>query len=121
MFGHFARLFVLIIIQAICVVGAQAFLKLALNRIGDFVMSWECIKHALSVWQLYVAGILALTGVGEWMYVLKHYDFSLAYPLTSISFIVSLFCAWLMFGETIPVTRWIGVVIICIGVYFVAK
>ena len=56
-----------------------------------------------------------------WMYVLKKYEFSLAYPLLSISYIIGLLAAYFIFHETIPLTRWIGVIIVMIGVFFIAK
>jgi undecaprenyl phosphate-alpha-L-ara4N flippase subunit ArnE len=56
-----------------------------------------------------------------WMFVLKKYDFSLAYPLLSISYIIGLLVAYFFFHETIPLTRWIGVLIVMIGVYLIAK
>ena len=115
------RLAILVLIQAGCVVGAQCFLKVALARMGDFAWAWSFFKSALTTWQLYISGVLAITGVVEWMVVLKHYDFSLAYPLTAISFIVSLVAGALIFHEAIPPTRWIGAVLIMIGVYFIAK
>ena len=115
------RLFILIIIQAVCVVGSECFLKVALEKIGDFAWSWAFFGNALSCWQLYAPGAMAISGVLEWMFVLKHYDLSLAYPLTAISFILSLVAGALIFGEAVPATRWIGVVLIMAGVFFVAR
>ena len=115
------RLFILILLQGMLLVGSECFLKVALERIGDFAWNWACIKVALSTWQLYAAGITAIVGVLEWMAVLKRYDLSLAYPLTAISFILSLFAGALIFHEAVPATRWIGVVLIMAGVYFIAR
>ncbi|MBR0534615.1 MAG: EamA family transporter [Bacteroidales bacterium] len=115
------RLFILILLQGLLVVGSECFLKVALEKIGEFTWTWASIKVALSTWQLYVAGLMAITGVLEWMAVLKRYDLSLAYPLTAISFVLSLFAGSLIFHEAIPATRWIGVVLVMVGVYFIAR
>mgnify|MGYP002627564356 CR=1 FL=1 len=115
------RLFILILLQGLLVVGSECFLKVALEKIGDFAWTWAFFKGALSTWQLWVAGLTAILGVLEWMAVLKRYDLSLAYPLTAISFLLSLFAGALIFHETVPATRWIGVVLIMAGVYFVAR
>ena len=115
------RLFILILLQGILVVGAECFLKVALAKIGEFSWTWAFFKGALSTWQLWLAGITAILGVVEWMAVLKRYDLSLAYPLTAISFILSLLAGTWIFHEAIPATRWIGVVLIMAGVYFVAR
>lgn len=115
------RLFILILLQGLLVVGSECFLKVALEKIGEFSWTWAFFKVALSTWQLYVAGLTAIVGVLEWMAVLKRYDLSLAYPLTAISFILSLLAGAWIFHEPIPATRWIGVVLIMAGVYFVAR
>lgn len=115
------RLAILILLQGMLVVGSECFLKVALEHMGDFEWTWAFIKVALGTWQLYAAGITAILGVLEWMVVLKHYDLSLAYPLTAISFILSMFAGALIFHEVIPPTRWIGVVLIMAGVFFVAR
>ena len=115
------RLFILILLQGMLVIGSECFLKVALEKIGEFSWTWAFFKVALSTWQLYAAGLTAIVGVLEWMAVLKRYDLSLAYPLTAISFILSLLAGACIFHEPIPATRWIGVVLIMAGVYFVAR
>ena len=115
------RLFILILLQGILVIGSECFLKVALARMGEFSWTWSFFKGALSTWQLYLAGLTAVLGVLEWMVVLKRYDLSLAYPLTAISFILSLIAGALFFNEAIPATRWIGVLLIMAGVFFVSR
>lgn len=115
------RLFILILLQGLLVVGSECFLKVALSKMGDFSWTWAFFKEALSTWQLYAAGLTAITGVLEWMAVLRRYDLSLAYPLTAISFIISLIAGAMIFNETIPPTRWIGVVLIMAGVFFISR
>ena len=115
------RLFILSLVQGLLVIGSECFLKVALSKTGDFSWTWAFFKEALSTWEFYAAGLTAILGVVEWMAVLKRYDLSLAYPLTAISFILSLFAGALIFNETIPPTRWIGVVLIMAGAYFIAR
>ena len=115
------RLLLLILVQGILVISSEVFLKFALERTGDFALKWDFFKSALSTWQLYTAALAAIAGVVEWMYVLKNYELSQAYPLTAISFILSVIAGALIFGETITASRWLGVVLIMVGVFFIAK
>ena len=115
------RLIGLILVQSILVVAAQTFLKISVQLFGTFSWTWAYFRGALTTWQFSVSGICALTSLFTWMYVLKHYDLSLAYPLLSLSYIISLVSANIFLHEAIPYTRWIGVIIIVIGVYFVVK
>lgn len=52
-----------------------------------------------------------------WLYILSRVKISLAYPIQALAFPVVLIASALIFGEEIPVNRWIGVIIICVGVY----
>ena len=56
-----------------------------------------------------------------WFYILKHNDLSLVYPLISISYIFGTLAAVFIFHETVPLSRWIGVILIMVGVAFLAK
>jgi len=115
------RLVLLILGQSVLLVAAQTFLKIAVQLFGVFSWTWIYFKTVFTTWQFAASGLCALSAMGVWMYVLKHYEFSLAYPLLSVSYIIGLLAAYFFFQETIPLTRWIGVVIIMIGVYFVVK
>ena len=51
-----------------------------------------------------------------WLAVLSKWDLSLAYPLLSISYIISLFVGALFLGEHITPLRIAGVVVVVLGV-----
>ncbi len=108
-------------IQCLFLVSAQIFLKFAATRMGVFSFSFQYIKQLLVNWQLACSGICIVSATFMWMYILKHFDFSLAYPMISISYIFGTFAAVFIFHETVPVNRWIGMGIIMIGVIVVAK
>lgn len=115
------QLILLIILQSILLVGAQSFLKVSVALFGKFAWSWSFFKTVFTTWQFAVSGACAISAMLVWMFVLKKYEFSLAYPLLSISYIIGLLVAYFFFHETIPLTRWIGVVIVMIGVFFIVK
>lgn len=115
------KLIGLIIGQSVLLVAAQTFLKIAVQLFGSFSWTWQYFKTVFTTWQFAMSGVCALLAMLTWMYVLKHYEFSIAYPLLGISYIIGLFSAYFFLHETVPLTRWIGVIIIIIGVYFVAK
>lgn len=115
------KLIGLISLQSVLLVLAQSFLKISVELFGKFSWSWAFFRNALTTWQFAASGLCALASMLTWMYVLKRYEFSLAYPLLSISYVIGLLAAYFVFHEAIPLSRWIGVIIIMIGVYFVAK
>lgn len=108
-------------IQCLLFTLAQVLLKVALKQFGAFNWSWGYFRSVLFNPIFFLAGVSSATGIILWMYILKKYEFSIVYPLTSISFIFGLLAAQWILHESIPVTRWIGVAFIVIGIFFVAK
>ena len=45
----------------------------------------------------------------------------MAYPLASMSYVFGMLAAIFIFHEEVPLTRWLGVVLIMGGCYFIAK
>ena len=56
-----------------------------------------------------------------WLLILSRVDLSFAYPMLGVSYVLVVASAWLILGETISITRWVGTFVICIGVALVAR
>lgn len=56
-----------------------------------------------------------------WLEVLSDLDFSVAFPLVSISYVLALFIGRFLFDENVNVCRILGVALICSGVFFVIR
>lgn len=115
------KLIILSTIQSLFLVTAQIFLKFAMARMDAFKFAWSWFKAILVNWQLACSGIAIATASILWFYILKHFDFSVAYPMISISYIFGQLAAIFIFHETVPLTRWIGVGLIVLGVMLVVK
>ena len=50
-----------------------------------------------------------------WMYILKHFEVSKAYPLTALSYIFGMILAAIIFKEKITASQWIGAGLIITG------
>lgn len=94
--------------------------KIGLQQEG-FSLSRDGILGLVGSWQIWAG--FALFGVATllWFDVLSKAPLSLAYPLMSLSYIFGLLAARFYFGEAVSVTRWAGVLLICLGVALVAK
>ena len=96
-------------------------LKLALKKMGHYTGVGQFILGELTNWWWYACGSFLSGAMLLWMYILKHYPFSIAYPLSCLSFLFGMLGAWIFLGEAVPPIRWIGVVLILIGAYFIAR
>ena len=48
------------------------------------------------------------------------YDLSYIYPFTGLSFVLAALVSYFFLGEAVSINRWIGVAVICLGVYLVS-
>lgn len=108
---------IFVILQALSLAGGQAMFKLFVDKLGEGGWAYQNLK-ATSISNWWVLTLMVLffgASFALWAYVLKKMDFSQAYPLSSLSFIFGMFLAFFLFHESIPLTRWIGVVLIVVG------
>ena len=109
------------LIQCLFLAAGQIFLKFGLLKIDKFVWTWQFFKDFFTNWWMLGSGLSMVAATIVWFYILKNNDLSLAYPLVSISYIFGTLAAVFIFHETVPFTRWIGVLFIMIGVLFLTR
>lgn len=66
---------------------------------------------------------LVLYGVGAlaWIAVLGRLDLSYAYPFLALNFVLITLASRIVLGESIPWQRWLGILVICVGIILVAR
>ena len=111
----------LAIIQAALLAAGQVCVKLAVSGIVRFSWSWEFFVSQLTNWWWLVCGVCFCGSGLLWAYILRHYPFSTAYPLSSLAYVFGLVAAWAVFGEKISVNTTIGILLIMAGCYFVSR
>jgi len=115
------RIIIIGAIQAAFLSAGQVFLKLALRHIETFCFTWKWFFSLLTNWWLAAVGASFTVAGLLWLYMLKNFQFSVAYPVTSIAYIFGMLAAVFIFQENVPLLRWMGMVLIIIGVALVAK
>ena len=117
----FAYLFTGILLNAV----AQLCLKSGTLKLGMISLLPETLLPTL--WQLatnlpIMAGLsLYAFSVLTWIAGLSRVDVSIAYPLLSLGYVVNAVAAYFLFGEIISWQRALGIGIILIGVYILAR
>ncbi len=117
--------FSLILTGVLLNAAAQLLLKAGTTRIGEFQFSLENIVpigiKIATQWP--IIGGLACYGISVvvWIMALSRVPVSLAYPMLSIGYIVNAFAAWWLFGESLTAQKLIGIAVIIVGVWLVAK
>ncbi|HVB35126.1 MAG TPA: EamA family transporter [Patescibacteria group bacterium] len=89
---------------------------ISLGSFGSFVDGIVRGFHNNLVW----VGILSLIIFFLcYMLVLSWADYSFVSPASAISYAVVTFLGWMLLGEAVNSTRWLGVLVICLGVFLV--
>lgn len=109
------------LLQSLLLSAAQVFLKVALTRMPTFSCSRHYLLSLLSNWPLAMSGALFALASLLWMYIVKTYPLSTAYPLVSLSFVFGMLVAMLLFHEQVSVQQWVGVMLIVVGCILIAK
>ncbi len=109
------KLIPLAIVQSIFLCGGQVLLKLGLLKSGPFSWSWPWFRAQLTNWWYLLCGISFAVATVLWLYILKNFPFSIAYPLSCISYVFGAIAAMLIFHENISLVQWIGIFLIMTG------
>ncbi len=104
---------------------AQLLLKAGTNAVGAFEFS---AANVLPVgWKLatqpFIVGGLAcyVVSVVVWIMALSRVEVSIAYPMLSFGYVLNALAAWYFFGEAVTPARIVGIGIIILGVFIVAR
>ena len=111
----------LALIQSALLALGQVLLKFGLLRMEPFGWNMNFWRSALLNWQFAGSGLSFGAASILWMYIIKHYPLSMAYPLVSLSYVFGLISAMVFFHEQVEISKWIGVFLIILGCCIIAK
>ena len=115
------KLILLALIQSALLCAGQLFMKLALKSVDAVSWTWSFVWSQVTNWWWLACGI-SFTAAGLlWMYILKHWSFSQAYPLSSLAYVFGMIAAMVVFKEQIVWTQWVGILLIMAGCYLVVN
>ena len=109
------RILLLAFTQSALLAFGQVFLKIGLARMLPFAWTSRFWASALFNWQFALSGLLFATSSLLWMYIVKHFPLSVAYPMISLSYVFGLMAAALVFHESVGAYKWLGVALIVGG------
>ena len=109
------------VIQSMLLCGGQVLLKLALIRMPAFSWTKAFWGSMLLNWQLATCGLCFGLASLLWMYIVKAFPFSQAYPMVSLSYVFGMFAAIVFFHEEVSAVKWLGVGLIILGCMLISK
>ena len=117
--------FALIITGVLLNAIAQLALKASVSDTGIIGLDMQSLLSsagslASNLW-LWLGLICYAISVVVWILALSRVDVSIAYPMLSIGYIVNAVAAWHLFNEPMSIGKIIGIGIIILGVYILAR
>jgi multidrug transporter EmrE-like cation transporter len=104
--------------------GAQLLIKAGTTSLGSLASADGPVATLFRVaFQPFILlGLICyVVSVGLWIVVLSQVPVSVAYPMLSIGYIVNAFAAHYLFGEQLTVVKLVGIGIIILGVFILAR
>lgn len=106
-------------------VAGQLILKYGMTQMGALQLDVAAVPAIMlkMISSPYVIGGLLVYGIGTffWLIVLNRAPLSFSYPFISLGIVLGLLAAWGIFHESIPPVRWVGMMVVCVGVFIVAR
>lgn len=104
---------------------SQILLKTGMNTIGHFefhpqnifIIGWKIATnwYILGGLSCYVCSFIF------WLMTLSRMDVSLAYPLSSVGYVVTAIASYFILQENISLAKIAGIIVIIMGVYLVSR
>lgn len=103
--------------QLLLKAGTNAFPMLDLDRTRLLASGFRIATEP------HIVGGLAcyVLSVAIWIAALSRVPVSVAYPMLSIGYIVNAIAAWMLFGESLSAQKLVGIGVIVVGVWLVAR
>ena len=121
------RYSLLLIIASVSLgVAGQLCLKVGMNRVGaiDAASLARPVETLLSVFSMPLVWLgLACYGLSAllWLVILSRLELSRAYLMLACMYVLIPLVSWLFLGERIPPMRWLGMIVVVVGVVIVAR
>ncbi|HEU4327394.1 MAG TPA: hypothetical protein VFS21_29925 [Roseiflexaceae bacterium] len=112
-------IFALLIVAICLTVTGELLLKAGVDRVGEFSPDLTVLVRTFTEWRVLLGFTLIFSGSLFWLGVISRADFSFAYPLLALSYVVSLIPARFVLGENVTLNRVVGALIIVVGVVVV--
>lgn len=114
-----------LLLIAICLtVTGEVLLKLGMNAVradvGAFAASLPVLLRTFTEWRVVLGFALIFSGALFWLGVISRADFSFAYPLLALSYVVALLPARFVIGEDVTLNRIVGALVVVAGAIIIS-
>jgi uncharacterized membrane protein len=122
---NWEMLYILIFVSVAAMSGAQLLLKKGVLQVGGFPQNLSEVSRFLleAISNIFVISAIVLTIVTalSWILAISKAELSQIYPFMALSYVLVALFSFLIFKEDVTALRWVGIVVICVGVFLVSR
>jgi len=114
---------ILVLTAVVFSVTGELFFKEGMNRVGVLSLATlgPTLARMIHTWPFYAGAASFLVSASFWFAAISRVDLSWAYPLLATGYVLMLLFSAIILGEHVSPVRWIGAVVIVIGVILVSR
>lgn len=104
-------------------VAGQLLMKRGMIAFGTFPVSQlivNVIPMFLNPWVFFGFVCFGLSSV-FWLVVLSRFEISFVYPMVSVAYVLVALFSFFVFKENVSFIRWLGIVVIMVGVFLISR
>jgi len=109
----------------VCATAGDSLLKRGMSEIGPVALDqaglFQAFQLAMTSPTIWLAIVFLIGFMLSNMTVLSWADYSYVMPASALSYIAVTFVGMTLLGETVSPRRWVGVALICVGVFLVGQ
>jgi drug/metabolite transporter (DMT)-like permease len=109
----------------VCATTGDSLLKRGMSEIGPVALTYDglfqAFRLAMTSKTIWLAILFLIGFMLSNMTVLSWADYSYVMPASAIGYVAVTFVGMTLLGETVSPRRWIGVGLICVGVFLVGQ
>lgn len=117
-----AQVILVVMVSVICVSVGETLLSAGMKQVGRGGHDGlRFLLAALSSWHVLLGTLLMMAFFALYALALAWADLSFVLPLTAVSYVTGALFAQVFLHEPVSLTRWLGAIIITLGVVVVGK
>jgi drug/metabolite transporter (DMT)-like permease len=115
----------MVFVMVVCATTGDSLLKHGMSQIGPVILTRDGLLHsffaAMTSGTIWFAILFLIGFMLSNMTVLSWADYSYVMPAGALGYVGVTLVGVFAFGETVSPRRWLGVALICVGVFFVGQ
>jgi drug/metabolite transporter (DMT)-like permease len=116
---------VMVFAMMVCATTGDSLLKRGMTKIGPVTLDhaglFQAFRLAMTSPTIWLAILFLIGFMLSNMTVLSWADYSYVMPASAFGYVAVTFVGMTLLGETVSPRRWVGVALICVGVFLVGQ